>query len=301
MRDFPRLGRTVNASDRRLLPEGRLAGPMPWVIAIMMFLTALATAAGIGIGAAASRLEGGLGERVTVQIVEANPDARDAQARRALGILSRLPEVAAARRISDAEVQHILAPWFGEGGLGDDVPVPALIDVDLRPGSGATTDRLKGALSAAAPAARVDDSGRWLAPLARLMHALVMLAGGIVILMLGATAAAVVLAARAALNTHRMTIDTLHLLGATDMQVARLFQRRIALDALFGGGIGFLAGVAVIVLLGARIAAVGAALLGFGTIPGHVWLLIAILPFGAMAVAMVTARITIVNALRQML
>ena len=34
------------------------------------------------------------------------------------------------------------------------------------------------------------------------------------------------------LDTHRATIEILHLMGATDVQVARLFQRRIALDAL---------------------------------------------------------------------
>ena len=34
----------------------------------------------------------------------------------------------------------------------------------------------------------------------------------------------------------------MHLLGATDVQIARLFQRRIALDALFGGLIGLVCG-----------------------------------------------------------
>ena len=36
-------------------------------------------------------------------------------------------------------------------------------------------------------------------------------------------------------------------MGATDVQVARLFQRRIALDALFGGLIGFIRGALVLV------------------------------------------------------
>jgi hypothetical protein len=35
-----------------LLPKGRLTGPMPWVIAIMMFLTVLASAAGLSLDAA---------------------------------------------------------------------------------------------------------------------------------------------------------------------------------------------------------------------------------------------------------
>ena len=44
--------RKFGAADRRLLPEGRLAGPMPWVIAIMMFLTVLAAAAGLRLASA---------------------------------------------------------------------------------------------------------------------------------------------------------------------------------------------------------------------------------------------------------
>ncbi|MBV9842939.1 MAG: cell division protein [Sphingomonadaceae bacterium] len=296
-----KLPASATAADRRLLPEGRLAGPMPWVIAIMMFLTALAGAAGLGIGAAAVELRQGLGERLTVQIVEANPDTRNAQARAALRTLSKLPEVKLATRVGDAEITRMLAPWFGAGGLGEDVPIPALIDVSLTPEGIDHGDMIAGALARVAPAAHVDNTSEWLGPLARLMHGLALLAAGIVLLMMGATAAAVVLAARGALNTHRATIDTLHLLGATDVQVARLFQRRIALDALFGGGIGFLAGILVILLLGAEISRVGSALLGVGHLPPAAWLLIAILPFLAMALATVTARITVVNALRQML
>jgi hypothetical protein len=37
--------------------------------------------------------------------------------------------------------------------------------------------------------------------------------------MIGATAATVVLASRASLDTHRGTIEVLHLMGATDAQV----------------------------------------------------------------------------------
>ena len=43
--------RRFGAAARGLLPEGRVAGPMPWVIAIMMFLTLLAAAAGLGLAA----------------------------------------------------------------------------------------------------------------------------------------------------------------------------------------------------------------------------------------------------------
>src|SRR3546814_1046120 len=51
-------------------------------------------------------------------------------------------------------------------------------------------------------------------------------AGGLVLLMILASGAVVIMTARAALGTHYATIEMLHLIGATDRQIARLFQRR---------------------------------------------------------------------------
>ncbi|MDB5693965.1 MAG: FtsX-like permease family protein, partial [Alphaproteobacteria bacterium] len=92
--------RRFGAADRRLLPEGRLAGPMPWVIAIMMFLTVLAAAAGLGLGSAAASLNAAVGDRVTIQIMAPTPDVREADAARAVGLLQRLPGVKKIRRLT---------------------------------------------------------------------------------------------------------------------------------------------------------------------------------------------------------
>ena len=73
--------RKFGAAERGLLPEGRMAGPMPWVIAIMMFLTVLAAAAGLGLAGAASRLDDQIGSRITIQVVEANPELRQRRRR----------------------------------------------------------------------------------------------------------------------------------------------------------------------------------------------------------------------------
>jgi cell division transport system permease protein len=293
------ISRRLGAADRRLLPEGRLAGPMPWVIAIMMFLTVLAAAAGLGLGGAASSLGAGLGNRVTVQVLEANPDRREAEAARALQRLRSLPEVESVRRLSPREMADLLEPWLGAGALEGDLPIPAMIDATLIPG--ARADALRPSVTAVAPSARIDDNGEWLAPLARLISALKWLALALVLLMIGATAATVVLAARAALDTHRGTIEVLHLMGATDVQVARLFQRRIALDALFGGFVGFGAAALALLLLGRRIGALGSDLLGSANLPGTTWLALALLPVLGVGLAMLVARATILRALGRML
>jgi cell division transport system permease protein len=293
--------RRFGAADRRLLPEGRLAGPMPWVIAIMMFLTVLAAAAGLGLGSAARSLSADIGNRATVQIVEANPDRREAQARSAVAAIQRQPGVISVRRIGDEEMGRLLAPWLGSGGLEGDIPVPAMIDVDLSPAAYAQMDGLRLAVTQAAPSARIDDNGQWLAPLGRLMGALKWLAVALVLMMIGATAATVVLAARAALDTHRATIEVLHLMGATDVQVARLFQRRIALDALFGGGVGLVAAGLVLFLIGRRVAALGSDLLGSAQLPALGWVLLVALPVFGVVLAMVVARGAILRALGRML
>ncbi len=293
--------RKFGRAERGLLPEGRLAGPMPWVIAIMMFLTVLAAAAGMGLASAAARLDDQIGGRVTIQIVEANPARKAAQTEAAVAALRGQPGVTSVRPVPEEEINRLLVPWLGTSGIAEDIPIPALIDVDLTPEGHARLAELTRAVNAAAPAARVDDNGQWLAPLASLIGALKWLAAGLVLLMVGATAATVVLAARAALNMHRATIEVLHFMGATDVQVARLFQRRIALDALFGGLIGFILAALVLIGIGERVSALGSELLGSASVPAPAWGILIGLPLFGVLLAMLVARLTILRALGRML
>jgi cell division transport system permease protein len=293
--------RKFGAADRRLLPEGRLAGPMPWVIAIMMFLTVLAAAAGLGLRSAARSLDADISNRITIQIVEANPDFRDAQANIAVNELKQLAGVRSVRRLEAREMEALLEPWLGAAGMEADLPVPVMIDVDLTPQAYQRLDRIRAAVRDVAPSARVDDNAQWLSPLAKLIDALQWLATGLVLLMIGASGATVVLAARAALDTHRSTIEVLHLMGATDVQVARLFQRRIALDALFGGLVGLVGGALVLVVIGNRVGALGSELLGSAGLPALSWLILAALPAAGVLLAMLVARLTILRALGRML
>lgn len=295
-------GWAASAADRRLLPEGRLAGPMPWVIAIMMFLTALAAAAGLGLGAAARALGDDLAGKFTVQIVEADPVVRDAQAQAVEAGLGRLSNVERVERLRESAMAALLAPYLGEGGLaGAELPVPALIDVTLSSAGERDIADLERAVRSAAPAARIDRHATWLAPVSGLIGSLKWLSVALVLLMAAATAASVVLAARAALNTHRFTIDVLHLMGATDHQIARLFQRRIALDALFGGLVGLIAAVLVLLVLGTRMHDIGSDLLGNIALSGAAWGVILALPLAGALLATLVARLTVIRTLRKML
>lgn len=293
--------RDFGARDGRLFPEGRLSGPMPWVIAIMMFLTALAAAAGLGLAAGAERIEGQIGNRVTVQIVEANAELRDRQATAATALLERAEGVTQVRRVPEEELDALLEPWLGASAAAAELPVPALIDVDLGAGARARLPQISAAVREVAPAAVVSDVADWLGPFSSLLASLQWLAAGLVGLMIAATAATVVLAARASLNTHGQTIEILHLMGATDQQIARMFQRRIALDVLFGGIVGAALAILILVLIGGRVAAIGSELLGSIALPGHAWAVLALLPVAGAALALLVARVTILRALGRLL
>src|SRR3546814_19107373 len=86
--------------------------------------------------------------------------------------------------------------------------------------------RIRAILGRVAPHARIDEQSAWLQPLSGLLDTLRLLGVGIVLLVALAMVGTVVLVTRAALNTHRETIEVLHMMGATDGQISRLFERR---------------------------------------------------------------------------
>jgi len=289
------------AADRRLLDERRGTRAMLWIMAIMLFLTVLAAALGLGTLSAAKLLDRQLAGRLTVQIVEPAERARADQAAIALTTLRRLPEVTRASEVDRAELAALLRPWLGPDGADPDLPVPAMIDVDLATGSDTAVARVKAAVRAVAPAARVDRHESWMSPVSNFMNMVTWLAAGLVVLIAAATGAVVILAARAGLETHRDTIEVLHMLGSTDIQVARLFQRRIALDTLVGGALGTAFAAGMVVLVGFQLATLGSDLLTGLQLSARDWILLTMLPIAFALLATYAARLAVLGALRRVL
>lgn len=286
------------ASERRVLDEAGGVRAMTWVMAIMLFLTMLAAALGLGTAGAARALDRQLAGRLTVQIIDGDPVRRDASAARVLETLRTLPEVTRVAAVDRAELTRLLRPWLGSDGADPGLPVPAMIDVDLGGQDDAAVAAVARAVRGVAPTARVDRHETWMSPVSGVMRSLTLLALGIVLLMAGATAAVVVLAARAGLETHRATIEVMHMLGSTDLQVARLFQRRVAIDAAIGGVAGAGVAIAVILLIMTRLQGLGSELLDGGRLSSTDWATLGAMPIGFIVLAMVAARATIVRAMR---
>ncbi len=291
-------------SDPRLLPEAELSGPMPWVIAIMIAMTVVAAASGLALRNAAQTASADLEGGVTVQIVTAAPAERLRQAAAVVSVLAKAPEVATVRQVAQEELNTLVEPWLGTRP-GDDVealPIPALIDVRLK--GPATADRvahLRALVVPVAASTRVDAQAGWLAPVFAAIDTLQWLAGGLIALLALATIAAVLLASRNALGNHRETIEIVHMLGGTDKQIARVFQRSMAFDAAAGGLVGLLFGVVTIAALSRQFAALGSGMVAGAVLHWQDWIVIAAIPLAGIALAVLTARVTVLAALRRML
>ena len=286
----------------QLVPQARLAGPMPWVIAIMIALTVIAAAGGLALNNVASNARAELAGGATVQIVEASPAERNRQADVAESLITEHPAVASIRRVPNEELDALIEPWLGVGADNESVPVPALIDVRFR--DSASEDNLqalRSILESAAPAARVEAQSSWLRPVFSTISSLQWLAAALVIMLGMTSAAAVWLAARSALGTNQDTIEIVHLLGGTDTQIARIFERSVGFDATLGGAVGLAIGLVTILFLGQQFTDLGSGMMTGGGLGWLDWILIAFIPIMGVAIAMLTARFTVVSALRRML
>ena len=291
------------ADESALVPQARLSGPMPWVIAIMVALMVIALAGGLALrkaaGAAAAELRGG----ITVQVLEPSAQGRARQAAAVAARLRATPGVSQVREVPQHEVDALVEPWLGSLGAEEEaIPVPALVDARVAGELGPQRlAQLQRDLRRVAPAARVDAQASWLGPVFAAMRSLQWLALALVALLAAASAAAVLLAARNALGVNRGTIEIVHLLGGTDAQIARVFQRSIGIDAAVGGLAGLGLGALGVLVLGSRFAALEAGVVGGGALGWGDWLVLALVPLGAALLAMLTARLTVLRALRQML
>ncbi|KPP87389.1 ABC transporter permease [Erythrobacter sp. HL-111] len=285
-----------------LIPSSRFGGAMPWVIALLTALVVIAAAGGLALGNLAANARADLSGAVTVQVIEADPAAREAGAERAARILTAEPLVRSVRVVPRAELVDLLEPWLGSGAQSGEVPIPALIDVELvREADAAEIAALTAALEGEVPGARVDAQSDWLRPVYDALAALQWLALALIALVAFATAAAVWLAARSAFANHRDTVEIVHLLGGTDRQVTRIFQRAMIRDAAFGALLGALLGTVAVFVLGRQFAGLDSGMVAGGALGIGDWGAIAAIPVLAVALAALTGRITIAFALRKML
>jgi cell division transport system permease protein len=278
--------------------------PLDVVIAVMAFLAALALGASLIADRAAEGWRSGLAGKVTVQIVppaEGSPsEGLQRETDAALAVLRATQGIARASPLSQDEKLKLVQPWLGRGNLVADLPLPQMIDAEITPGASVDVPALATRLKQAAPDSVLDDHSHWIARLHDLAESLVWSAYGILCLIAIATAASVSFATRAGLESHHEIVGLLHQMGAQTGFIARAFEWHYFRAALTAAAAGAL--LAAFLFLGtSALQSAGVEAVPFlpplTLKPAELsWLLL--IPAAAGLIALVTARLSVLAALR---
>ena len=279
---------------------------LPGLVAFMVYLAALALAGVMALVEATAAWQADVSSTMTVQIAPGPDDAglpaaEDSRVQSALALLKRLPDVARADVVGDDTMTALLEPWLGGLDAVEELPLPRLIDVELKPDAEIDGRGLAELLATEVPEATVDDHRVWLDRLARLARAIGGLAVTVLVVIGAITVAIVIFTTRTTLAIHRGAIEVLHLIGAQDAYVADQFARRALVLALKGGLIGLALAVSSLLGLGYLAARIESELVPDVTFGALQWTALLVLPLVVAAIATLTARGTVIRALAKML
>jgi cell division transport system permease protein len=225
----------------------------------------------------------------------------EARIKRVAALLSEVPGIVRVRVLSASESAALVEPWLGRGTAALGLPLPRLIDVGLAEGAQIDLAALRKRLEAAAPGASIEEHQKWLDEMIGVVRWGWRLALVIVVLIFFAAAMTIVFAMRTSLRIHRNVTDVLHLIGARDQYIAEQFQRHAFRLGFLGGLAG--AGFAALVVIGiervlAKVETLQAMHL---ELPFWAWLVLALVPLAAAALAAVAARYTVLRGLARMM
>ncbi len=231
-----RLGSPLGANT--LLPtQDQREVALHYVIGVLCFLACLAALVVMASDRAASGWSSDLRAEVTFQVRPSGMESGSVAAAKAAEVLAGIQGVAEAEAIEPEKAKALIKPWLGDAVL-DDLPIPNLVEVRLKPGHPAKLSDLNEALSSRGIDASLDDHSTWLRDVDQSALTIRLISLGIFLIIGSATAAVVGFATRAGLTARADVVEILSLCGATDLFIAERFQFRFARMAFEAGLLG---------------------------------------------------------------
>ncbi len=271
-----------------------------FVIGALCFLAALAALTTRGTYKAAeawgAQIEG------DITVVMRSTDRRTAQD--VADRVSNLANVFEARVLSRDEVETLLEPSLGPGGLPEGLPIPMLMAVQADMAVGDPSPDIRRILNELSVDGDVAGNAGYADNVRGALGVLRLVALSIVALLSATAIAVIAFATHAALLARRDIVDVLHLSGAEDRYIAGLFERRfwiLALQAGMGGAVAALMITALIVFTGSGSQGVEAQLLPRLSLDFWDIVILLVTPIAAGLAARMAARITVLASLKETL
>jgi len=201
----------------------------------------------VALGDSMRSWDASLAQRASLQIAA---DASPARLNTVLALLRQTSGIADVRLLDPSETARLVEPWLGRSVAIERLPVPRLIDLRVDGSGKADFADLRQKLTSILPDGVLDEHGlllaEWHRAATRIMGAIAAIIAAVFLAALWSAAAT----ARTALLLDRPLVELLHLLGATNADIARPFEIRALSLGLLGGATGALAAALTLLALG---------------------------------------------------
>jgi cell division transport system permease protein len=277
------------------------------LICLMTILAVFALSSSFALSAMNYRWSSGLENKLTIEIpahdLNSNLLSNEQillSSQKILSLLENLPTVENAYILDNKEINSLIKPWLGDNKLLSDIPLPSLISVNLLDSSPHAIAIIEEKTKQITPNAYVDTHETWLSDVLKLTNTL-KFAACILLLVIGTTTIiAVAEAIRSKMAEYFEELELLHIMGASDHYIAKQFQRYSVALSLKGSIIGVVCGLMLIYFLCWLSGEMEIGLLPEFTLNAYHYFLIMSLPLAVSFIAIISARITVMNVLSKL-
>lgn len=270
---------------------------VPALIAVLVYLAAITLATLLLVSDLGSRWRDDATSRMSVQLAPGDEAGRAGQLEEALAVIRALPQTARVEVLDSSLLAARLLPWLGGAPLPPALALPPVLEVQLKPGAGDAVAQAGERLQQILPGAQITLGDAMLEPALLLMRTIEALTALVLCVLAATLCASVVFATRARLAACDEAVELLHLLGADDVAITNVVAHGALRTALIGGAAGLALAIATLVAFAHLAGAATSAELSL-SLPG--WVVMALLPPAAAALAVLTARLAARRALAQL-
>jgi len=284
------------------IPVGQDVGSryVCWIVGLMVFLLSLVFIGAMSLSTSLSQWNLGGNGRLTLELPLHGVQDPEAVTENVLAALQKMPNVARIKLVDSQEVLDLLQPWVGQVNLLQDLTLPALIDVDMKPNVTANIEEITAILHPFAPDIRIEEHSHWQHMLEKLRLSLKIMAYLFIGLIAATVIVTITLITRSSLATHASIIDVLRLVGANNRYIAQKFQQRAFWLALKGGSWGVVVALPTIALLNWLSLQLGVSDALKPTLNLSLLLMILSLPFIVGGISFLAARLSVLRTLARL-
>ncbi len=227
-------------------------------------------------------------------------DKTQEQLNKVLQFVENAEGVKSVHVIDDKTVERLMTPWLGNKVDVNTLPIPQLLDVQLKENAEINYDEMTRGLHKVTSNASIDNHRLWLNRLLKFAGSLKTLALSVLFMVISICAFSIYYSTRTSLGINLNSIEILHIIGAQDDYIAKQYAKSYAKIGFFSGVIGLIFAIPSIVIVSKYGISTGSGLLNSAGLSTFHWLLMMVTPLLSSFYAMGTAYYTVRKSLEKM-